>query len=84
MVVNKPEVPLPWQTDSDGGKCGGVGRTEDRLRCSVLRFTAGGYGDFEFFGLKISRTQRPGVPLGSIIGGPERMHITFLHVWKFA
>ena len=43
-----------------------------------------GQWDFEFFGLKISRTQRTGMPLGSIIGGPGPMHITFLRVRKFA
>jgi len=43
-----------------------------------------GQRDFEFFGLKIARTQRPWVPLSSIIRGPGRMHVTFLRVRKFA
>ena len=36
-----------------------------------------GQRDCEFFPLKIARHQRPGVPLGSIIGGPGSMHLTF-------
>jgi len=54
--------------------CGGAKRTEDQLRCSVLRFTIAANGISSFFPLKIASAQRPAVPL------PGHMHITFLRV----
>jgi len=39
---------------------------------------------FRVFPLKIARAQRPGVvSLAVSLGGPGRMHLTFLNVWKF-
>ena len=69
MATNSAsKLPAGTPTDSEHAECGGV-ETEDRLRSSVSRSTAGGYEDFEFFGLNFSTVSPIGLNFGPLMGG---------------